>query len=149
VINDRVDVALAGGASAVQLGARSLPVAAVRRMMPGARIGYSAHDAAEVGAAAAAGTDWLLVGTIYPSASHPGGAAGGVALLDAALAAVQDAGAAVPVLAIGGVTPARVAELSAVGAHGVAVLGGVWHAADPTAAAQAYIVAIEKAWDGT
>lgn len=149
VVNDRVDVALAAGASAVQLGARSLPVAAVRRILPGARIGCSVHDAAAAGEAAGAGTDWLLVGTTYDSASHPGARVGGTALIAACAGAAGGAGdgGGTPVLAIGGVTPARVAELAAAGAYGVAVLGGVWHVADPTAAAHAYIVAIEKAWD--
>jgi thiamine-phosphate diphosphorylase len=144
VVNDRVDVALAARAAGVQLGAGSLPVEAVRRLLPDAWIGYSVHSLEEATLAAGSGTDCLLVGTIYASTSHPGRDGAGPALVEAVVEAVVPAG--VPVLAIGGVTPERVAALAAAGAYGVAVLGGVWHAADPTAAAHAYILAIEKAW---
>ena len=43
-VNDRIDVALAAGADGVQLGARSLPIAAARQIAPGLRIGASVHD---------------------------------------------------------------------------------------------------------
>lgn len=140
LVNERVDVALAADAKAVQLSARALPIAATRRLLPDAWLGYSVHGEAEAHAAAAEGTDCLLVGTIYASASHPGVDGGGPARVAAA------AGAGVPVIAIGGITPARVAAVAEAGAHGVAVLGGVWHAPDPTAAVQAYLMAIETAY---
>jgi thiamine monophosphate synthase len=47
--------------------------------------------------------------------------------------------ARVPVLAIGGVTPSRVADCLGAGAHGVAVASGVLTAADAAAALDAYI----------
>ena len=50
---------------------------------------------------------------------------------------------AVPVIAIGGVAPGRVAEALEAGAHGVAVLRGVWRAADPMTAAAEYLGALE------
>lgn len=49
-----------------------------------------------------------------------------------------------PVIAIGGITPARVAEVVAAGAAGVAVLGGIWHEPDPVAAADRYLRALEE-----
>jgi thiamine monophosphate synthase len=48
-----------------------------------------------------------------------------------------------PLLAIGGVTPGRVAELLDAGAHGVAVLRGVWESPDPGQAVRAYLEAME------
>jgi len=140
LVNDRVDVALAVGALGVQLGRRSLPIAAVRPLVgPAVRIGYSAHDADEARDAASSGADHVLVGTIYASASHPGEPGAGV---ERVRATAELAG--VPVIAIGGITPARVAEVVAAGAAGVAVLGGIWHEPDPVAAADRYLRALEE-----
>jgi thiamine-phosphate diphosphorylase len=133
IVNDRVDVAATSGAHGVQLGRRSLPVPEARGLLgPDARIGASVHDAAEADEAGAA--DWLVVGMLFPSVSHPGRAAAGVGLL----ARVREA-RALPLVAIGGVTRARVAEVRAAGAAGVAVLSGVWADDDPTAAAAGYL----------
>ena len=46
---------------------------------------------------------------------------------------------ALPLLAIGGLTPERVEEVMAVGAHGVAVRGGAWDGEDPKAAIRVYL----------
>lgn len=43
-----------------------------------------------------------------------------------------------PLIAIGGVTPDRVAAVLAAGAAGVAARGGVWNTVDPAAAAVAF-----------
>jgi thiamine monophosphate synthase len=59
-------------------------------------------------------------------------------------AVVGTAGA--PVVAIGGVTPARVAEAAAAGAHGVAVVSGVWHTPDAAAALTTYLDALAAAY---
>jgi thiamine-phosphate diphosphorylase len=141
LVNDRVDVALAAGADGVQLGRRSLPVAAARDVLGAdAWIGYSSHGADETAQAAADGADFIVIGTVYESASHPGREPAGPGLVRAAVAAVAPTG--VPILAIGGVTPERVGELLEAGAYGVAVLGGVWHTADPVAAVGRYLAAL-------
>jgi thiamine-phosphate pyrophosphorylase len=142
LVNDRVDVALAVGCGA-QLGRRSLPLDRVRALLgPGAVIGYSAHDPDTAGAAVKASPDLVLAGTIWPSASHAGREAVGIRGLAAMLVAVD---AAAPVVAIGGVTPARAREARAVGAHGVAVVSGVWAREDPVAAAADYLEAMARA----
>jgi thiamine-phosphate diphosphorylase len=137
VVNDRVDIALAARADAVQLGARSLPIPAVRAM-GGLTIGYSAHSAAEAAAAERDGADFVFAGSIYPTASHPGIMPGGLALLEATVAAC-----AIPVLAIGGMTHERVPGVLEMGAHGVAVISAVWHAADPVLAAEQFAKLLE------
>jgi thiamine-phosphate diphosphorylase len=129
-------------ANGVQLGARSLAVSDARALLgAGARIGRSVHGVEEAVGAEADGADFALLGTIFESASHPGRAAAGPSLVSDAVA-----GAALPVIAIGGITPERVAAVAAAGAHGVAVLGGVWRAADPAAAAAMYADAVMSAW---
>lgn len=141
LVNDRVDVALAAGCAGVQLGRRSLPVGVARQLLgEDAVIGYSAHGVEEALAAMEAGADSILAGTVYASASHPGEAPAGVEWLGAVARAV-----ALPVIAIGGITPARVGEVVRAGAHGAAVLSGVWAAEDAVRAVERYLEPMEAA----
>lgn len=136
VLNDRADVARAAGARAVVSGREGLAAADVRRAAPGLAVGRSVHDAGEARAAAAEGADFLVAGAVYATASHPGAAPAGPGL-------VRDAAAAgPPVLAIGGVTAERTAEVLAAGASGVAAIRALWDAADPAAAARAFLAAL-------
>lgn len=135
VVNDRVDVALASRAVGVHLGRRSLPLAEARHLLPsGVLVGVSVHGAGESAEAQAGGADWVFVGSVWATPSHPDRAGGGPALLRAA----AEAAPGVPLLAIGGVTPARVGEALRAGAHGVAVIRGIWYAADLEAALGEY-----------
>lgn len=96
-------------------------------------LGRSVHSVESAVRAAAEGCHYLLVGTMYPSQSHPAKTPEGIELLRAVHAAVK-----LPLIAIGGITPDRVAECVRAGAHGVAVLSGIADADDPTRAAQEY-----------
>ncbi len=137
LVNDRVDVALACGADGVQLRARALSPADARRLLgAGPLIGASVHDAAEAGRAVRDGADFLLVGTLYATPSHPGRAGTGVGLVSAL------AGRGRPVVGIGGITRERVREVRMAGAAGVAVLRGAWDAASVAEAVSGYL----KAW---
>lgn len=179
LVNDRVDVAGAVGALGVHLGRRSLAVAQARALLgPGAWIGASVHGAGEVravldeaagrrdgeragpasrasqGPPTAALPDFLIVGTLYATASHPGRTGAGPDRLREVAGAVEAAGARagaaagasrpLPLIGIGGITPERVPEVRAAGAAGVAVLSGVWSAGDPAAAVAGY----RAAWEG-
>jgi thiamine-phosphate diphosphorylase len=136
LLNDRVDVALAVGCGA-HLGRRSIPLSSARRLLgPDCRLGFSAHSTPEATAALGAGADFVLLGTIWPSGSHPGADALGLAAL---------AGAPAPSIAIGGVTPERARLARRAGAHGVAVLSGIWAAQDPVRAASGYLEAMGDA----
>lgn len=138
VVNDRPDVALAAGAHGVQLGRRSIPVQATRALLgDGAVIGCSTHGAAEAVSAVGNGADFVFIGTIWDTPSHPDVEGAGLARVRETVA---DTGA--PVLAIGGVTPARAREAVAAGAWGAAAIRGVWNAADPVTAAADYLDAI-------
>lgn len=146
LVSDRVDVALAAGCG-VQLGRRSIPVPGARRLLgPRAVVGYSAHEAGEAASMVGAGVDFVVLGTIWSSASHPGEPAAGTPLIAAAaeaMAATAPTDAvAMPIVAIGGVTPERVREAMTAGAHGVAVLSGVWGAGDAVTAAMGYLGAM-------
>ena len=90
--------------------------------------------------AAAAGADYLFVGTIWRSGSHPGRPGAGPERIRRVAARIR-----APVVAIGGVTPDRVAAAVEAGAGGVAAIRGIWGARDPVDAAGAYLEAWEEA----
>ena len=120
VVNDRLDVALAAGAHGVHLRGDSMPAARVRALAPpGFLIGRSVHGADEAAAATRDGApDYLIFGTVFPTDSKPGAVPAGAHGLAAACAAV-----AIPVLAVGGMTPARLGAVAAAGADGFAAIG--------------------------
>jgi thiamine-phosphate pyrophosphorylase len=131
LVNDRADVALAAGADGVHLGRRGLSVGDARGLLGPARlIGVSVGSVVE----AEPGADFLLVGNVYPTASHPGRAGIGTSGL---------AGDP-PRIAIGGVTPERVAELRRAGARGIAAIRGIWDAPRPAKAVRSFL----KEWQG-
>jgi thiamine-phosphate pyrophosphorylase len=134
LVNDRIDVALALGLAGVHLGQRSLRPRTARRMLgPAVLLGLSVHGPEEV-AAGHGYVGFLVGGTAFPTPSHPGRPGGGATLIRALVDA-----SSVPVLAIGGITPRRVAEMSSTGAHGVAVRGSVWDAPDPAEAVGVFL----------
>jgi len=90
-------------------------------------LGVSIHTVSEAEAIDPAVVDYVLAGPAFETASKPGY---GPEIGRKGLAAVARA-ARVPVLAIGGVNAARLGELVAAGAAGVAVMGGVMRAPDP------------------
>jgi thiamine-phosphate pyrophosphorylase len=118
VVNDRLDVALACAADGVHLRADSIPVEAARRLAPtGFLVGRSVHGAGE--AAAAAGANYVIAGTVFPSESKRSGPP--LLGLDGLRAVVS--AMPVPVLAIGGITSARFDDVAAAGPAGVAAIG--------------------------
>jgi thiamine-phosphate pyrophosphorylase len=138
-VNDRVDVALVTDDVGVHLGARSLPVGEARAVIgPGRTVGASVHDAGEAERAASEGANFAFVGNVFATASHPGRAGMGSTELARICASIPG----LPVIAIGGVRPEHVPALIAAGAHGVAVLGGVWTRSDVRAALEEYLVAL-------
>ncbi|HEY0350874.1 MAG TPA: thiamine phosphate synthase [Gemmatimonadales bacterium] len=132
-VSGRPDIAAALGASGVQLGLQDLTPADARRVLPHGWIGRSVHSRDEAAAAVADGADFLVVGSIYETPSHPDRPAAGPGLVR------QCASLGKPVIAIGGITPERAIEVKAAGAYGVAAIRALWHAADPAAATLALL----------
>lgn len=140
LVNDRVDVARVLELDGVHLGQRSLPPAEARGILgSGATIGMSVHGDAEARAAERGGADYLVVGTIFRSRSHPDRSPAGTALL-------QSVGevATIPRIAIGGIEPERAGEVLAADARGVAAVSAIWDAERPGEAVQAFLRVLER-----
>ena len=103
-------------------------------------LGRSVHDVDAARRAIAEGVDYLVLGTVFPSRSHPGGVTGGLDLVRGVRAVVD-----VPIVAIGGITAVNTADVMQAGATGVAVISAILAAPDPQAAAAKLRAAIDQA----
>ncbi len=128
------DLARAVGASGLHLAVSDPWPAGGHQLL----VGRSCHDAGELARAGEEGVDFALVSPVFPSASKPGY---GPALGTKGLAQLV-AHAAVPVLALGGVTPGSVGACLEVGAVGVAVMGAIMGADDPAQVTAALLTAL-------
>lgn len=133
LVNDRLDVALAAGADGVHLPSAGVPPADARRLLGAdAVVGVSCHSADDVRRARDGGATYATFGPVYDTPSkRPYGSPVGLAALREA------ARLGLPLVALGGVTPARVAEVLAAGASGVAAIRAWLAARDPAAAVRA------------
>ncbi len=120
-------LAAAAGADGVHLPAGSDPAAARALLGRQKLIGVSIHTVTEAENIDPSSVDYVLAGPAFETASKPGY---GPELGHKGLAAIARA-TSVPVLAIGGINTARVADLIAGGAAGVGVMGSVMRSADP------------------
>jgi thiamine-phosphate diphosphorylase len=123
IVNDRLDVAIAAGAHGVHLRGTSFDASRVRAVAPADFvIGRSVHSVEEaVAAESGGGLDYLIFGTMFPTASKPQGHP--LAGTEALRAAVAACGGRVSILAIGGITRENVDRIAATGAVGVAAIG--------------------------
>jgi hydroxymethylpyrimidine kinase/phosphomethylpyrimidine kinase/thiamine-phosphate diphosphorylase len=144
IVDDRADVAAEAGAQGVHLGRMDLSPRTARDLLgPAALVGATANSVAEARQVLdrwGEAVDYLGVGPVFGTRSKadPAPPLGLAALAE--IAALSP----VPVVAIGGITPARVADVLSAGAHGVAVLSGIAEAPDPRAAAAAFAVALSR-----
>lgn len=123
IINDRVDVALAVGAAGVHLGQDDMPPEAARKLLgPNALIGYSTHNIEQAIAATKLPIDYLAIGPIFATTTKSDTAP---VLGVEGLRAVRRAIGAFPLVAIGGITPANAANITAAGADSVAVISAL------------------------
>jgi thiamine-phosphate pyrophosphorylase len=141
-VNGTPAVAMAAGAPGVHGGEESPAVEAMGRDTHGRLlVGRSVHDLPGAVAAEEAGADYLVLGTIFPSRSHPGGPTGGLARVRQVTDAVR-----VPVIAIGGITADNLAGVIRAGAAGVAVISAILGQPDARAAARGLREALNAAW---
>jgi thiamine-phosphate pyrophosphorylase len=132
-INDHWQLALAAGAYGVHLGQEDLDTADLNGLrIAGLRLGLSTHTLAELARARAVQPSYLAIGPIYPTTLKvmPYEPVGLMRLKDWAAQA-----APYPVVAIGGISLARMPGVMACGVDGAAVVSAVTLAADPQQAA--------------
>jgi thiamine-phosphate pyrophosphorylase len=139
VVNDRVDVALLSGAHGVHLGQDDLPPRVARELL-GARalLGLSTHTLAQLERAADEPVDYVAFGPVLatPSKENADPVVGVAGLAEARRRC------RLPLVAIGGITPAAAGEVARAGADGLAVIAHVMAAADPAAAVRALRAAV-------
>jgi thiamine-phosphate pyrophosphorylase len=118
IVNDRADIARLAGADGVHVGQEDLPIEQVRAIAgPEAIVGISTHDEAQIDAALRSTATYIAVGPVYGTATKDTGyTARGLALVRRAAAGNK------PVVAIGGITIERAADVLAAGAASVAVI---------------------------
>jgi thiamine-phosphate pyrophosphorylase len=117
VVSSRCDIALAAGAAGVNLPEHDIGVDEARRLIGGGLVGRSVHSLAAATQAQDEGADFVLFGPVWPSPSHPDAAPQGVEQLARVARELR-----IPMLAIGGVTEARVAACLRAGAAGYAAI---------------------------
>lgn len=118
LVNGDGAMARAAGADGVHLRAVDLMAAT---SAPHAFWAASCHDAAELERAAALGASFAVLSPVLATASHPGVPGRGWGWFERHARACP-----LPVFALGGMSPAMLAEARRHGAHGIALLRGIW-----------------------
>ncbi|SEB62845.1 thiamine phosphate synthase [Rhodobacter sp. 24-YEA-8] len=131
VVNDHWQLAIEEGCDWIHLGQEDLDAAdlvAIRRA--GLRLGISTHDEEELARALALGPDYIALGPVWPTIlKQMKWHQQGVEKLADWKARIGD----IPLVAIGGLTPARAAEAFAAGADLVSVVTDITLNPDPEA----------------
>jgi thiamine-phosphate pyrophosphorylase len=134
IVNDDWRLAAMIGADGAHLGEDDGEIAAARAALgDGAILGASCYDDLALARQAAdAGASYVAFGAFFPSPTKPGARRATPDLLR------DSASLGLPRVAIGGITPDNARPLVDAGADLLAVISGVFDAADPAAAVHAY-----------
>jgi thiamine-phosphate pyrophosphorylase len=126
IVNDRVDVALGCGADGVHLGQDDVPLDPARKLMAEKIIGISTHSVEQALAAERGGADYIGFGPMFGTATKDTGyGARGIDMLRAVRAAVK-----IPIVAIGGIKEANIAQVWQGGADSAAIISDILGADD-------------------
>lgn len=141
LVNDAVDVALALPGTGVHLGQEDLPLEMARRLLGrSCLLGASVRTPEQAREAVSAGADYLGVGAVFPSPTKPHAPVIGLEGFRKVRVQVE-----CPVVAIGGITRDRVAQVRGAGADAVAVVSAVAASQDPVAACRDFVAAFSCA----
>jgi thiamine-phosphate pyrophosphorylase len=135
-VNDRADVAALAGANGVHVGQDDLGVEQARAVVgTGKYVGVSTHNLEQFHRAAASTADYIAVGPIFSTSSkeNPDPVVGAEFLRG--VRAVTEK----PIVAIGGITLERAAEVIEAGADSVAVISDILRATNPGKRAAQYM----------
>ena len=126
IVNDSVEVAVKAGADGVHVGQDDLPLCEVRKMCgKDMIIGVSAQTVAQALEAEQNGADYLGVGAVFPTSTKKDADAVSLETLKEICSSVS-----IPVVAIGGISKANMAELKGSGIAGVALVSAIFAAED-------------------
>lgn len=135
IINDDVDLAIKSQADGVHIGKDDANIRVVRNQIPDKIIGVSCYNDLNLAIKAQQqGADYIAFGRFFVSRTKPNAAPADKALLLAAQNKIV-----IPIVAIGGITPDNGKELIATGADMLAVIDGIFSAADIQKTALAYV----------
>src|SRR5713101_7903873 len=142
IVNDRADVAFLAGASGVHVGQEDLEAEAARSVIgPGKLVGVSTHNREQFQRATATSVDYIAVGPIFSTSTK----ANADPVVGAEFIRQIRPLTGKPIVAIGGITLERAAELIQAGADSVAVISDVLRAPDPGERARQYLDLLEAA----
>jgi|GEM_PF-261383 len=117
LINDDQELARTVGAGGVHLSSQQLWQ--IERRPDFARVAASCHGAADLARAAGLGLDFVVLGPLLPTASHPGTAGIGWSAFTQLVER-----SSLPVYALGGLQPEMLETARSRGGHGIALLRG-------------------------
>jgi thiamine-phosphate pyrophosphorylase len=131
IVNDRADIARLAGADGVHVGQNDLAPAAVRSIVGTERVvGVSTHTIEQIDAAILAPVDYVAVGPVFGTSTKL--SAYQVVGLERVRDAARRAHArGLPVVAIGGITLDRAADVIGAGAASVAVISDLFTGGSP------------------
>jgi thiamine-phosphate pyrophosphorylase len=132
IINDDLELALESGADGVHLGREDGDLRRAREQLgPDRLLGASCYDSLALAhTAVALGADHVAFGSVFGSPTKPGAVKAPLALFERARREF-----AVPLVAIGGITPQNAMSVIDAGAHALAVISALFDAPDIKAAA--------------
>ena len=142
IVNDRADIAALSGANGVHVGQEDLDVEAVRTVIGREKfVGVSTHNKEQFQHAAATSADYIAVGPIFSTVTknNPDPVVGTDFIRRVRLLTDK------PIVAIGGITLDRAAEVIQAGADSVAVISDILRAPEPARRARQYIDLLEAA----
>lgn len=136
VVNDRADIAVLANAQGVHVGQQDLNVEEARAILgPGNLVGVSTHSLEQLAAADKTSADYIAFGPIFPTSSkeNPDPVVGLEMLREARQHTPK------PLVAIGGITLERAADVFRAGADSLAVARDLIAAQNPAARAQLFL----------
>jgi len=142
IVNDRADVAALADASGVHVGQEDLDAEAARSLVgAGKLVGVSTHNRTQFEQAECTSTDYIAVGPIFSTStkSNPAPVVGTEFIRR--VRPLTDK----PIVAIGGITLERAAEVIQAGADSIAVISDILRAPGPGARARQYLEVLEAA----
>jgi thiamine-phosphate pyrophosphorylase len=142
VVNDRADIALLAGASGVHVGQDDLGEKETRSVIgAGKLVGVSTHNLEQFEHAAATSADYIAVGPVFSTSTK----ANPDPLVGINFIRRVRALTSKPIVAIGGITLDRAAEVIGAGADSVAVISDILLAPDPGKRARQFLDLLEAA----